>query len=49
MEGFFKLSLFLDGGRLTTTHQLGFFETDGRAEKDGIQRPTKRQSMRENG
>lgn len=37
MEGFSKLSLFLDGGRLTTTHQLGFFvETEGRGEKDGI-------------
>lgn len=34
MEGFSKLSLFLDGGRLTTTHQPGFFvETDGRREK----------------
>lgn len=33
MEGFSKLSLFLDGGRLTTTHQPGFFvETDGRRE-----------------
>lgn len=34
MEGFSKLSLFLDGGRLTTTHQPGFFvETDGQGER----------------